>query len=215
MIDQPYILLIMNCEKYNYKAIQQKETWLKNLPSNIIYFHVIGSINLDVDFNFDFEQKILYVNTKDDYISLPKKVLAAYSAVNDTFNYKYIFKTDDDQNLINMKFIESVINVLDNKLPKIHYGGHIVNVAKPYLSEYYKIHAELPKDMIVQSTKYCSGRFYFLSNDAVFSLTNPKKRELIEKEYLEDYAIGYHMSSFLKENMLSLTTDKYFIDFNY
>ena len=69
--------------------------------------------------------------------------------------------------------------------------------------------------MIVQSTKYCSGRFYFLSNDAVFSLTNPKKRELIEKEYLEDYAIGYHMSSFLKENMLSLTTDKYFIDFNY
>jgi len=213
MINQPFILLILNCKKYNFKANKQKQTWLLNLPSNIIYFHVIGSKDLNQDFIFDYEQKILYVKTEDDYLSLPKKVLAAYYAINETFIFNYIFKTDDDQNLVNIKFLESVMNVLDKKVPKIHYGGHIVDVINPYLSQYYKIHPELPHDMIIQTTKYCSGRFYFLSNEAVFSLTNYKKKHLIEKELLEDYAIGYNLPGFLKENMLNLTTEKYFIDF--
>ena len=81
----------------------------------------------------------------------------------------------------------------------------------PYLSEYYKIHPELPKDMIIEATKYCSGRFYFLSWDAIFALSG--KKESIEKEYMEDYAIGLNLSSFLKETIMNLTTDKYFIDF--
>jgi hypothetical protein len=213
MLKQEYILLIMNCKKYKEKALQQKNTWLKNIPSNILYFHVIGDPLLDDDegYSFDFVEKILYVQTEDDYISLPKKVFAAYKAILDTYQFKYIFKTDDDQLLINDNFLNTLMNILDKKEPRVHYGGNIVDVKVPYLSEYYKIHPELPKNMIIHPTKYCSGRFYFLSWDAIFSLSG--KKESIEKEYMEDYAIGLNLSSFLKETVMNLTTDKYFIDF--
>jgi hypothetical protein len=213
MIEQEYILLIMNCKKYKEKAIQQKHSWLKKLSSRLIYFHVVGDPLLDDDagFYFDFVEKVLYVQTKDDYISLPKKVFAAYKAISETYQFKYIFKTDDDQNLVNDNFLNTVMNVLDKKVPRVHYGGKVVDVEVPYLSEYYKIHPELPKNMIINTTKYCSGRFYFLSWDAIFSLCG--KKDSIEKEYMEDYAIGLNLPSFLKENILNLTTDKYFIDF--
>jgi len=213
MIEQEYILLIMNCKKYKEKAMQQKQSWLKKLSSRLIYFHVVGDPLLDDDagYYFDFVEKVLYVQTEDDYISLPKKVFAAYKAISETYQFKYIFKTDDDQNLVNDNYLNTVMNVLDKKVPRVHYGGKVVDVEVPYLSEYYKIHPELPKNMIINPTKYCSGRFYFLSWDAIFSLSG--KKESIEKEYMEDYAFGLNLSSFLKETIMNLTTDKYFIDF--
>jgi hypothetical protein len=68
----------------------------------------------------------------------------------------------------------------------------------------------LPQNLIVQKTQYCSGRFYLLSHDAVTSLI--LKKADICNEFLEDYAIGFHMSS-LKEKILNLKTDEFFFDF--
>ena len=65
----------------------------------------------------------------------------------------------------------------------------------------------------VLATKYCSGRFYFLSEFAVSSLIH--KSELIKKEYLEDYAIGYNLDKVFKETMLSIQTEKYFVDITF
>jgi hypothetical protein len=59
-------------------------------------------------------------------------------------------------------------------------------------------------------TKYCSGRFYFLSRSAISNLIN--KKDDIVKEYLEDYAIGFHLDDRFKTNMLSLATNKVFTD---
>ena len=204
------ILLIFNCNKYRYKALNQKKTWLKDF--NIMpYFHVLGDITLKSEYNFDYLENILYVKTLDDYNSLPKKVIAAYSAVHKEYKFKYIFKTDDDQNLVNTKFLTTIKDLLLKKEPTIHYGGHIVNVDKPYLSQYNRIHPELPSYLPVLKTRYCSGRFYILSESAVNDLLN--KRELIELEYLEDYAIGFFLDDDLKTNMLNIETNKYFIDF--
>jgi hypothetical protein len=207
-----FILLIFNCEKYRYKALKQKETWLKNFTS-LPFFHVIGNPQLTNDYLFIYSENILYVKTEDDYNSLPKKVIAAYEAVQKEFIFKYIFKTDDDQNLIQIKFLDILKNLLINKLPKIHYGGEFINVDKPYLSQYYNIHPELPKHLPVLKTQYCSGRFYILSDLAIQYLIS--KKELICKEYLEDYAIGYYLDPVLKTNILNLQTNKYFIDFNF
>ena len=204
-----FILLIMNCKKYDYKALKQKQTWLKDffiMP----YFHVQGEPNLDTDYKFVLEENMLYVRVDDDYNSLPKKVIDAYKAVNTEFSFKYIFKTDDDQNVLDIKFFETIKKLVLNISPKIHYGGHIVNVDKPYLSRYHRIHPELPKLLPVYTTKYCSGRFYLLSEFAVSSLIC--KSELIKKEYLEDYAIGYYLDKVFKETMMSIQTEKYFID---
>jgi hypothetical protein len=210
MIDQEFIMLIMNCKKYAKKALFQKMTWLKQIPSYLKYYHVIGDVTLEDSYTFDDENNVLWVKVADDYNSLPKKVIAAYAAINETFNFKYMFKTDDDQILVNNKFFDVVSNLTRMKSPIPHYGGYIVDVPTPYLSEYHRIHPELPKRLPIYATKYCSGRFYFLSKEAIQYLL--AKRENIEREYLEDYAIGFNLNQKLKEGMLSLTTNKFFTD---
>ena len=208
---QDFILLIMNCQKYQYKANHQKDTWLKTLTSKLVYYHVIGNHALEKDFLFDNEERILWVKTDDDYNSLPKKVISSYYAINETFDYKYIFKTDDDQNLINPKFFDTIINILTVKIPQIHYGGHVVDVPFAYLSQYFRIHPELPRHLPVYQTKYCNGRFYFLSKIAILDLL--VKRKQIESEFLEDYAIGFNLYSQLKTNTLDVKSEDYFQDF--
>lgn len=210
MIDQNYILLIMNCKKYMKKALFQKMTWLKTIPSYLKFYHVIGDESLDTLYKFDNTNNVLWVKTADDYNSLPKKVIASYNAINETFNYKYIFKTDDDQILVSPKFFDVLTNLIFIKTPQPHYGGYIVDVKKEYISQYHKIHPELPKDLLVLKTQYCSGRFYFLSKPAVHDLLT--KREKIEKEYFEDYAIGYYLDPSYKKTILMLITNKVFTD---
>jgi hypothetical protein len=204
-----FILLIFNCKKYRYKALKQQDTWLNNFTL-MPYFHIIGDPELETEYLFEFKENILYVKVLDDYNSLPKKVIAAYADINKEYTFKYIFKTDDDQNLNNLRFLTTIKDLVSHKVPQIHYGGHIINVDKPYLSQYHTIHPELPKHLPVLQTKYCSGRFYLLSALAVQQLIT--KRKLIEEEYLEDYAIGLNLDSALKTHIFNIQTNKYFTD---
>jgi len=212
MINQDYILLIFNCHKYRYKAEIQKKGWLQTLPKTIIYFHVIGEPTMKTDFSIDTTNKILYIKVEDDYNSLPKKVIRAYETITKLYSFKYIFKTDDDQICQNMRMLDTIINSLNKRTQtnKFHYGGQIVDVTQSYNSQYFLIHPELPKDLIVKATKYCSGRFYFLSNEAIVDLIT--KKEEIECEYLEDYAVGYFLNNMFKTTILNLETNKYFTD---
>lgn len=210
MIEQDFIMLIMNCKKYMKKALFQKRTWLKTIPPYLKYYHVIGDESLETNYNFDNENNILWVKVADDYNSLPNKVISAYEAIYDTFNFKYLFKTDDDQILVNPQFFDVIKNLITKIVPPPHYGGYVVDVKQPYLSQYNRIHPELPSHLPLYVTKYCSGRFYFLSRSAISNLIN--KRENIIKEYLEDYAIGFNLDQRFKINILSLTTNKFFTD---
>ena len=147
---------------------------------------------------------------------MPKKVLSAYAAVQHFFpDVQYIFKTDDDQMLQSNnpnKFFDNINKMLERRMQtaKIHYSGNIVDVPKAYLSQYYRIHPELPKELPVYVTKYCSGRFYILSMEAIAYLIS--KRELIFQEYLEDYAMGMHLHNKYKNPILHLDTDIFFKD---
>lgn len=210
MIEQEFIMLIMNCQKYIKKALFQKMTWLKTIPSYLKYYHVIGNEHLDLEYKFDDENNILWVKTPDDYNSLPKKVITSYKAIYETFNFQYIFKTDDDQILVKPTFFDTICKLIHGMTPPPNYGGYIVNVTQPYLSQYNKIHPELPSHLPLYATKYCSGRFYFLSKNAVLNLIN--KSEKIKKEFLEDYAIGFNLDPHFKTNILSLATNKFFTD---
>ena len=210
MIEQEFILLIMNCKKYQKKAMFQKMTWLKHIPSYLKFYHVIGDETLDKEFIFDDESQILWVKTGDDYNSLPNKVITAYNAAYETFDFKYIFKTDDDQILVKPQFFDIVTSIIKKTLPKLHYGGYIVDVQKPHLSQYHKIHPELPPNLPILKGRYCSGRFYFLSKLAITNLIN--KRENIKNEFFEDYAIGYNLDAYFKSKMLSLATNNFFTD---
>ena len=221
--DSDYILLIFNCIKYKYKALKQKQTWLNEIQKlknkdGLVYFHVIGNPVLDQDFSFDTANQILWVKVEDDYNSLPKKVIQAYEAVTKMYKFKYIFKTDDDQMLSPVSFLDTLITVLDGKYAdpvstnRVHYGGYIVDVKQDHISQYYKLHPELPTDLVVKRTQYCSGRFYLLSHNVVDALI--LKKEAISCEFLEDYAIGIHMpSSGFKEKIMNINTSIYFKDF--
>lgn len=200
----------MNCKKYIKKAQFQKITWLKLLPSYIKYYHVIGDDTLDTDYVFDNDNHILWVKIADDYNSLPSKVIASYQAIYDSFNFKYLFKTDDDQILVKPLFFNMITNLIKSMNPIPHYGGYIVDVKQPYLSQYYKFHNELPKHLPLYVTKYCSGRFYFLSKSAISFLIN--RKENIQKEFLEDYAIGFNLDDVYKQNILNISTNTFFTD---
>jgi hypothetical protein len=184
-------------------------TWLPKIPSYLKFYHVIGEPELESEFKFDDENQILWIKVEDDYNSLPKKVIRAYNAINKTFDYKYIFKTDDDQILVNDNFFD-VVKGLISREPRIHYGGYIVDVKQNYLSQYHKIHPELPEFLPILQTKYCSGRFYFISKQSTENLLS--KRSFIEKEFLEDYAIGINLDPYYKSNMINLSTNKFFTD---
>ena len=91
MIPQEFVLLIMNCQKYQKKAKFQKITWLPHIPSYLRYYHVIGNPELECKYKFDDTNNILWVKEDDDYNSLPKKVIACYEAIYETFDFKYLF----------------------------------------------------------------------------------------------------------------------------
>lgn len=204
----------MNCKKYSFKAEAQKKTWLQKVPTNLKYYHVVGCEEMEHPFLFDEESKILLLKTADDYNSLPKKVISAYEAVLTKYpDIDYIFKTDDDQMVNDVRFFDVITKTLNSKMissDKIHYGGFVVDVPKPYLSQYHRVHPELPEFLPIYATKYCSGRFYLLSKEAIKNLL--LKKDKICELYLEDYAIGFHLGEEFKKNTLQLQTQKYFND---
>jgi hypothetical protein len=223
-VSQNFILLIFNCEKYRHKALKQKDTWLKKIPDYLAYYHVLSIIpnkndddttnNNNDDYIFDHDNHILRVNTPDDYNSLPKKVYAAYNAINATFSYKYIFKTDDDQMVTNMQIFDLIVRMIakENALNRtVHYGGYLVDIQIPHISKYCLIHEELPTNLLMKATKYCSGRFYLLSSQAITYLLG--KKEEICSEYFEDYAVGYHLDAVkFKAHILRINTNQFFVD---
>jgi hypothetical protein len=203
MRQQDYILLIMNCEKYRYKADAQTTGWLKNINDNIIYYHVIGKETLATNFLFDDIARILYVKSGDDYNSLPHKVIMAYLAITMSFQYKYILKTDDDQVLTDACFFDRLICEIQTNKPD--YGGLLITIEKDHISEYYHFHPELPRDVIVKATSYCNGRFYILSRCSVLNLL--EKMNEFKKEFFEDYSIGYYLDPQYKTNFLHIRND--------
>jgi len=203
------LLLIMNCQKYRHKALRQKDDWLKKLPPFINYYHVIGDKNKTQEQNYliDQENKILYVNTLDDYNSLPHKVITSFEIIKDS-DYQYIFKTDDDQRLKNKVFFNKLIKILEANT--YYYGGNIVRVNE-HKSDYYHVHPELPHNVILEAAEYCNGRFYILHREAIENLL--EKKEKIAQRYIEDHAIGYHLDEQFKKPILKIHNDKYFKDY--
>jgi len=241
-IKRKYILLILSCIKYIYKANKQWKLWVKDFmvyckENNIDMecFYILGTNtpewftqnNKEYVFYHELQSlQSLHVNTPDDYISLPKKVIKAYQAIHETYEYEYIFKVDDDQVLTNFKMFSIITNTLDKVYHKkemdekqeshiknynyvFDYGGQIVEVKQPYLSMSHLLHPEMPKHLPVYATTYCSGPFYFLSSQAVNYLLKYKKKE-IENEYFEDYAIGYHLHEFYKKTIMNINRSKHF-----
>ena len=167
------VLLIISCKKYAHKAAFQRQSWLPSLPPSIHYYHVVGDIEKcsqeSKDYIVDDHSRIIYTNTKDDYLSLPHKVITGIQAVHETMTYSYIYKTDDDQIVTDIDFFNKVASQRSSH----EYGGHVLYVDGHY-SGYHEIHSEIKDPIWLDRAIYCTGRFYFLSKKAIEGLL-PKK----------------------------------------
>jgi hypothetical protein len=177
----------------------QRNTWLKTLPSNIIYFHIIGdSVRCgSSNYQIDLHNHMIYTNTKDDYLSLPHKIVNAMQAIHDSIEYDYIYKSDDNV----MPVYPSFFSWLEEHRLSYDYGGRAIDLEDHY-SNYWTVHNELPRELFLQKTLYCIGRFYFLSHKAVSDLMT--KKEIISSRIIEDHAIGLYLSDDLKHNCLRM-----------
>lgn len=200
------ILLIVNCKKYAHKREKQLQSWINDIPKDLKYYHVIGDENLEEDYVFDHLEKIIYVKCKDDYLSLPQKVILSYQAVDENFDYKYIYKTDDDQNI--QKEIWELLR--SNLNESVNYGGQYCQYKKDIITtpDYSKEHPELPSSFKIEKSIFCGGRFYLLSNKNVKDLL--KKKNFFKDRILEDQSVGYIMDDKYKKNGLYFNIDRYF-----
>jgi hypothetical protein len=247
-VNKPFILLILNCEKYRHKAEKQKETWLKAIRENkdMDYFHIIGSKEKCAATSkkhlFDNDNRILYTATNDDYLSLPDKIITAMNAINETYHYKYIFKTDDDQNVIQPSFFKTIMQILSipSKGSEPNGAGSAgsanasnasngsadasgVKGVSPYHYGGFKI--SVPDHYSTYYTVHNElPRKLFLKateycNGRFYLLSKEavenllKKKEDISKHIIEDHAIGLYLDSQYKQKCLGLKTDNYFKDF--
>lgn len=224
------ILLILNCKKYEHKRHKQVGSWLAELPSWLPYYHIIGLPLMTTKYSFDHDAHILYVQTADDYNSLPQKTLYALLACYETFSFNYIFKTDDDQMFEGnvAKYFDTLYNCLTTSTTKYHYGGHILKIPTHY-STYYRIHSSLPQNLLLHAGSYCNGRFYLLSHEAIEHCLVPQIDDFVQtcktvlrqhktmqsnnaEYFIEDYAIGHLLDMVYKTPMLKIDSSKLFKD---
>jgi hypothetical protein len=201
------VWLILSCEAYAAKADRQKQTWLRHVTDP--YFHVIGRPNLPTPFEVDHEGHRLWVRAPDDYPSLPRKTIAALAAIDALFTYRFVFKTDDDQDVPRVEAWRKIVCGILRTRP-VHYGGQLVTLPAPSCSDSYRLHPELGGPLALKAGRYCTGRFYLLSSLAVDSLL--LRRAEMEAEVFEDYAVGQYLDPVCFSYLLPLQTSQWFSD---
>jgi hypothetical protein len=211
------VLIIVNCVRYAHKAERQRRTWIPasglhapNCP--IWYYHVTGDPSLESAFVRRAPHQLV-VRAPDTYAGLPQKMRAAFAAVRALHpRMTLLFKTDDDQCSVVPGFLTKMHYALQQWRERgTHYGGYIIRVPKAHFSTLWRDHPEMPRNLLILPIQYCSGRFYFLSVDAIDALL-ALQPDPFPQEMIEDYAVGKHLPAEFTANMVSIPTERYFTD---
>jgi hypothetical protein len=185
-----FVLIILNCKKYDHKRQRQITTWLQHFP--LPYYHVLGDPAIETEYIRNDKEHLLTVKVPDDYMSLPKKTFMAVKAIYDSMpDVKYILKTDDDMNC-HLEKLDPILKAIQES--KADYGGHIVNCGGDYQSTYHYIQEGVEKTPAVcRKAVYCNGRFYFLSRKSMEAMLSNK--DIFWNSAYEDNTVGYVLSN--------------------
>ena len=216
-----YILMIASCKKYKKERREgQIEQFLKNdkIMQGIPYFHLEGDQskfvnNPELKYIMDKQNHIIYTNTKDDYLSLPHKIICGLTAIYDNYTFKYIFKTDDDQRLLIPNIFTQLHNQLKEKKPD--YFGRIGYMEEQEERGNPRVHAVdgFPWGYIVgDGLPFGHGRLYGLSHRNVKDLVL-NKFEKIKIELAEDWAIAKNQKVEYRKNCQYIETNSVFVDY--
>ena len=216
-----YILMILSCKKYEKeRRVGQINQFLNNnsIMQGMRYFHLVGDKhkfrkNKKLKYIVDEEKNIIYTNTLDDYLSLPHKTISGLTALYETFDFKYVLKTDDDQRLLNPKIFSILDTVLKNKKPD--YFGKLCNMEEQVEKWQPIVHKNdgFPTGYIVGDGKpFTNGRFYGLSHRNVYYLVSNKFNQ-VRKELSEDWAIAKYQHLDHRNNIFTFENMHIFMDY--
>ena len=185
------IVLILSCQKNAERRLNQ--TWAKH---SFVYY-VVGDPDMEEDYKR--EDNILYVKCEDDICHLPKKFICGLNVVNTLFEYKYVYVTEDDYMICKSTLFRDIYVAMEKY--KGDYGGTNCMINEEKMAGAFKKHDDFPFTVMLKPCSYMKKGLIVLSHKSVLDLLS--KREDIEKEYVCDYAIGYHLDKTLKRVLLN------------
>mgnify|MGYP000443902748 CR=1 FL=1 len=182
-----YVLQINNCKKYESRRLLQTKTWCQDIPSTVVWYHVIGDPTL-TECIYKPEEHLLIVPAGDTYECLPQKVYHSY-----TFAYKNfpsawgLCKVDDDA----IVDIPKLITIWESNKHRHYYGGLVQHKACKnfYGYDIAGDKSKLPIDGIETPTiDYIVGGTVCLSMNALSLLA--MKKEVFDQFIYEDIYVA-------------------------
>lgn len=168
-----HILAVKACQSRVNSAEIQKEKYFNNIDNYpLIYFKYIGDPNLKTEYSFDEMKNLLKIKCQDDYLSLPTKIYLMLKYVNEKFNIKGVFCTDDDI-IINLDKLYKRIVENSSK----NYWGKIVifNSGGDLYSNWLKTKRDICEkfpvfnkySVYIQQGPYCPGGGFYLNKNVI------------------------------------------------
>jgi hypothetical protein len=186
-----YGLGIINCRRYDYKRRLQADTWCRDVPADVAWFHVVGSDTLEPGrWTYDADDHLLQVGCGDAYDDLPAKVYLMCAFVKaDLRPTTGLIRLDDDA-IVHVDRLVQRIDGLTRCLEpdQAVYAGTVIRWPQgvPTITGHEVV--------------YCRGVCNYLSN-ATLDVVVPRQRHLFGLDgaspfsTLEDVCMGKALAS--------------------
>lgn len=197
-----YALMLLGCRKNEYKRMLQVQTWIRHLPPDVLWFHVVGDPRIRRSKYFS-DEHLLVVKTSDKYEALTDKVSAAIRYIYEHFDVDAVVKADDKM-VIHPEKMDLVVKRLMES--RASYVGNTCTVEANYRSSYRvdRIETEPYREDAIQNgillpegAIYCFGPCYYLSRLAMMVIAEYDFSGLRGNPYsfYEDVTMGYVLNS--------------------
>lgn len=89
--------------------------WYNNIPNNTLYIRVVGDESISESYQFNNAKNTLYMKMENSITVLQDNILSIIEALHKRFDYKYIFKINYNETMINPKSFGNLLNVLNKE----------------------------------------------------------------------------------------------------
>ncbi len=97
MTECEIFIVVESCASYADRRKACRATWCRHVKAPIKYFFFIGNNDpLGCTSIKEDEPDTVILPCKDDYMSLPKKTFSCFKYALENYDFKYLFKCDDD-----------------------------------------------------------------------------------------------------------------------
>lgn len=139
--------------------------WYNNIPENTLYIRVVGDESISESYKFNNSKCTLYMKMENSITVLQDNILSIIEAVNERFDYKYIFKINYNSTINNPKSFSELLNILNQNS--------------------YSFVGDTPDDN--ETDTFTRGRYFVLQNNTV--------TDILERKMNNNDEISSHLDS--------------------